>query len=280
MKKYCLLITIISLTSFLINAQNDYFSITKNTNISDKSIVKLRNTEVLITSKKEKSDLETTLINNKRIGNNEKSWTIVGLYNLGLSGYLFDNKIQPPKTLKKMELDYSRSNSIGIDFMLKGIDLFKTRMYLSPGVGFNWNKYHFKDRQLSITTQNDTLMFVIDSAINYKSYKLRTAYLQVPLLIGLRLGNLNKNTINIQFGAIAGYNIGTITKEKFAIKGVKYNNKIKDNYNINPFKLEAVANVSFGNIGVFGRYSFTSLFEKNKAPTVSPFALGLTFGSL
>jgi hypothetical protein len=153
-------------------------------------------------------------------------------------------------------------------------------MYISPGIGFDWNKYHFKDKQQSISTQNDTLLFLSDSTTTFDKYKLRTTYIQVPLLIGFRLGNLDKKVVNIQFGAIAGYNIGALTKEKYFIKGTKFKNKIRDDYNVNPFKLDAVARVSFGSVGLFGRYSFTSLFEESKAPSVTPFSVGLTFGSL
>lgn len=269
--------TLIALFNFIILTtftQVDTISKVKGPQPADTSKIMLGKTQVIIISNNEKD----SLINNKE--EKEDNWAMVGLFNIGANGYLSDNKIQIPNQYQQIELDYSRSQSIGFDFMLKGIDLFNKRMYLSPGIGFDWNKYHFKDKKQSISTQNDTLLFVLDSSITFDRYKLRTTYLQVPVLIGFRLGNLDKKVVNIQFGAIAGYNIGALTKEKYFVNGTKFKNKIRDDYNVSPFKLDAVARVSFGDVGLFGRYSFTSLFEENKAPSVTPFSIGLTFGSL
>ena len=236
----------------------------------------LGKTQVIIISNNEDSDSLTV----PDCEEDDNDWAMVGIFNIGANGYLFNNQIGLPSQYQSMELDYSRSKSIGFDFMIRGINLFNKRMYFSPGIGLDWNKYHFKDKQQSLSTQNDTVLFLVDSAVTYDKYKLRTTYLQVPVLVGFRLGNLDKKVVNVQIGAIAGYNIGAITKSKYALNGTKYKDKVRDDYNINPFKLDAVARVSFGDVGLFGRYSFTSLFEENKAPTVTPFSVGLTFGSL
>ena len=90
----------------------------------------------------------------------------------------------------------------------------------------DWNKYHFKDKQQSLSAQNNTVLFLVDSSVTFDKYKLRTTYLQVPILVGFRLGDFDKNVVNIQLGAIAGYNIGAITKSKYALNGTKYKNKI------------------------------------------------------
>lgn len=268
-----ILIVIMSSMVVSFSAQTDTTKTTQKPQPTDTSKIMLGKTEIIFVSKDKPTD---SLINE----DDDSDWALVSFLNIGANGYLFNNKTSLPSQYQSMELDYVRSKSIGFDFMIKGIDLFKKRMYISPGIGLDWNKYHFKDKQQSLSTQNDTVLFLADSAITYDKYKLRTTYVQVPLLIGFRLGNLEKQVVNIQFGAIAGYNIGSITKFKYAVNGTKYKNKVKDDFNINPFKLDAIARVSFGDVGLFGRYSFTSLFENNKAPTLTPFSVGITFGSL
>jgi len=279
MKTKLTLITAMCFIASLLAAQTDTIPTAKNPSPSDTSSISLGKTKILIISNTEDTNLVADSIAQDSI-EDEKSWSLVGVFNLGANGYLLNNQLALPTQYQQMELDYSKSKSIGFDFMIKGIDLFKKRMYLSPGIGFNWNKYQFKDKQQMLSTQNDTVLFLVDSAITYDKYKLRATYLQVPLLIGFRLGNLDKKYVNIQLGAIAGYNIGSITKAKYILNGAKYKDKIRDDYNINPFKLDAIARVSFGNIGLFGSYSFTSLFEDSKAPSLTPFSVGLTFGSL
>ncbi len=257
---------------------------------SDTSRITFGKNKIIIISNKEdenwEEDTPLDSLNRENIDkkkyphDNNDEWGMVGMFHFGANGYLYNNQTSFPSQYRPMELDYSRSQTIGFDFMLRGIDLFNKRVYLSPGIGLDWNKYHFKDKQQTLSTQNDTVIFFNDSTITYDKYKLRTTYVQVPLLLGFRLGNFEKNIISIELGAVAGYNIGAITKAKYAINGTKFKDKIRDDYNINPFKLDAIARVSFGDVGLFARYSFTSLFEENKAPTVTPFALGLTLGSI
>ena len=278
MKVKYILITILSFIALAAKAQEDTTSAIKTKQPADTTKVTLGKIQLIIISNT--NDTLSDSITKDKIEKEDKTWALVGLFNIGANGYLSNNKLAIPAANRAMELDYSSSKSIGFDFMIRGIDVFKKRMYLSPGIGLDWNKYHFKDKQQFISTQNDTVLFLMDSAITYDKYKLRTTYLQVPLLLGFRLGNLDKNVVNIQVGAIAGYNIGALTKAKYAVNGTKYKDKIKDDYNVNPFKLDAVARISFGSFGLFGRYSFTSLFESNKAPALTPFSVGLTFGSL
>lgn len=262
------------LTSFF--AQTDTTSIQP----ADTSKIMLGNTKIIIISDHDNNDFDSDSLNFDSCEEEEDGWAMVGVFNIGANGYLFNNQIGLPSQYQSMELDYSKSKSLGFDFMIRGLDLFNKRVYLSPGIGLDWNKYHFKDKQQKLSTQNDTVLFLVDSSVTYDKYKLRTTYLQVPVLLGFRLGNLDKNVVNVQVGAIAGYNIGALTKSKYAVDGTKYKDKVRDDYNINPFKLDAVARVSFGSVGLYGRYSFTSLFEESKAPTVTPFSVGLTFGSL
>lgn len=262
------------LTSFF--AQTD----TTSTQPADTSKIMLGNTKIIIISDHDNNDFDSDSLNLDSCEEENDGWAMVGVFNIGANGYLFDNQIGLPSQYQSMELDYSKSKSLGFDFMIRGLDLFNKRVYLSPGIGLDWNKYHFKDKQQKLSTQNDTVLFLVDSSVTYDKYKLRTTYLQVPVLLGFRLGNLDKNVVNVQVGAIAGYNIGALTKSKYAVDGTKYKDKVRDDYNINPFKLDAVARVSFGSVGLYGRYSFTSLFEESKAPNVTPFSVGLTFGSL
>lgn len=282
MKTKILLLFLVQLLVFSILAQND------SVPSSDTAKIILKNKTIIIISKNSSSPSSDTLTVSESDSayidddNEEESkWGFRTLYNFGWNGYLTaDNQIDLPAQYRDFEIDYGKSRSIGFDFMLRGADLFHRRVYISPGLGFTWNKYRFKDKQLTLSTQNDTVAFIKDSTFTYDSYKLRTAYIEVPVMLGFRLGNLDKKYFTVNMGVVGGYNIGNVTKGKYAMSGTKHNKKIKDDYNVQPFKLDAVARISFGKIGVFGRYSFTSLFEKNKAPALIPFSLGISWGRI
>lgn len=273
---------LIAIMSFILTSLFAQTDTTNTPQPADTSKIMLGKTKIIIISDNDDSEdiLDSLNIDDYNEDEDDGDWAMVGMFHIGANGYLHNNQIGLPSQYQAMELDYSRSKSLGFDFMIRGLDLFNKRVYFSPGIGLDWNKYHFKDKQQKLSTQNDTVLFVVDSSVTYDKYKLRTTYLQVPVLLGFRLGNLDKKVVNVQVGAIGGYNIGALTKSKYAVDGTKYKDKVRDDYNVNPFKLDAVARISFGDIGLFGRYSFTSLFEESKAPTITPFTVGLSFGSL
>lgn len=271
---------LIAIMSFILTSLFAQTDTTNTPQPADTSKIMLGKTKIIIISDNDEVSEFIDSLDVEDCEEDDGDWAMVGMFHIGANGYLHNNQIGLPSQYQAMELDYSRSKSLGFDFMIRGLDLFNKRVYFSPGIGLDWNKFHFKDKQQKLSTQNDTLLFVVDSSVTYDKYKLRTTYLQVPVLLGFRLGNLDKKVVNVQVGAIGGYNIGALTKSKYAVDGTKYKDKVRDDYNVNPFKLDAVARISFGDIGLFGRYSFTSLFEESKAPTITPFTVGLTFGSL
>lgn len=180
-----------------------------------------------------------------------------------------------------MSLQLNRSRSFGAHVMMEGLDIFKGHAFLSPGLGITWNNYHFENKLVHLTTGNDTTIFMVDSTVEFDKYKLRATYLELPVTIGFRIGNLDKHFLSIQAGVVGGINIGSMVKQRYYINSAKYKDKIKDDFNVNPFKLDAIVKLKFNEtIGIFGRYSMTSMFEAGKTQEVYPFSVGITFGGL
>lgn len=195
----------------------------------------------------------------------------------GMAGYMTpSNSIALPVNQNLMELNSARSHSVGLTIMFKEARLAKERLYVRSGLGINWTKYHFKNN-INISTSNDSTAFTMDSIRSFDKYKLRATYLQVPLLIGMRLGDLD-NPLGIQFGVVGSYKIGSIIKQKYTLGETTMKDKTKDDFNLNPFKFEALARVSMDDFGFFAKYSLTELFESGRAPELYPFSIGITIG--
>ena len=198
-------------------------------------------------------------------------------FDFGMAGYMTPgNSIALPANQNLMELNSARSNSVGLTFMFKEARLAKKRLYVRSGLGINWTNYHFKNN-INISTSNDSTAFTTDSIRSFDKYKLRATYLQVPLLIGMRLGDLD-HPFGLQFGVVGSYNIGSAIKQKYTLGESKLKDKVKDDYNLNPFKFEALARVSIDNFGFYAKYSLTELFESGRAPELYPFSIGVTIG--
>lgn len=200
----------------------------------------------------------------------------------GMNGWLnTNNSTVYSSDYSDMSLQMTRSRAFGMHAMMYGLDLFKGHLFFSPGLGFTWNNYHFENKMMSLTLDNDTTIFAVDSAIQFDKYKLRATYAELPIMIGARIGNPEKHHLNIQVGVIGGININSIVKQRYFINNVKFNEKVKDDFNVNPFKLDLVTKLKFSDqIGVYARYSLTPMFEKGKTQEVYPFAVGITIGGI
>lgn len=212
----------------------------------------------------------------------ESSINIVMDMTLGMNGWLnTSNSTVFANEYSDMSLQLNRSRSFGMHAMMQGLDLFNGHVFFAPGLGLTWNSYHFENKMMGLTTGNDTTIFQVDSAIQYDKYKLRTTYAELPITLGFRIGNQDKNFLTLQAGVIGGININTIVKQRYFVNSVKYKEKIKDDYNVNPFKLDGIVKLKFKeSIGVFARYSFTSMFEQGKTQEVYPFSVGITIGGV
>jgi hypothetical protein len=221
----------------------------------------------------------------KEKAENEKNKKEEGVYvntlmNIGMNGWLTsENQTAFPSQYANMGINYSRSRLFGFDFMLGGLDLFNKHIYFSPGMGISWNNYHFNEK-ITMTTGADTTMFLTDSIYNFSKYKFRTTYLSVPIVIGARIGNPDKKQFDIHAGVIGSFNLNNIIKQKYTVDGTNNKDKIVDDFNVNPFKLEAIVRMSFGTFGLYGKYAFTEQFYDGKTQAVYPFSIGVTFGGI
>ena len=65
---------------------------------------------------------------------------------IGMNGYLAANgSLSLPTEQSLMDLNYAKSRSIGFSMMYSNGNLIGDRLYLSPGIGLNWNNYHFEN---------------------------------------------------------------------------------------------------------------------------------------
>ncbi|MBL4704245.1 MAG: outer membrane beta-barrel protein [Flavobacteriales bacterium] len=207
----------------------------------------------------------------------ENYFEAIGAFQFGVNGYMTpENSLNLPQEMSLMEIDYSKSRSFAFNLMWYTSKMRSSSLYISPGIGLDYKSYFFKNN-VNISTGNDTVLFALDTVNTYKKYKFRATYLQVPLILGARIGS-GDTQLQIQAGVIGGYNIGALVKTKIEADGTRYKNKVKDDYNLSPFKLTATARVGIGNVGFFANYGLTSLFQKNKSPELIPFTIGVQIG--
>jgi hypothetical protein len=238
-------------------------------NIGDTIKIDMRGSEVLIINKNieqgwdfENEEEESQMKKNK-----------LGVeFLFGTNGYV----TQPISIIDKSSYystNYLKSFKIGSNILLKGLSGEKERLYFLPGLGLSWNNYIFNNN-VQVESINGNTLISVDTLNNYIKSKLHITYLQIPLLLGVRLGNISKNPFGMQVGIEGAYKLLSKTAVKNENGNVQIN-KRKDSFNLHPFKISALMRLSIGNIGLFGRISLNSLFTSNNSIEYVPISGGI-----
>lgn len=197
-------------------------------------------------------------------------------FSIGINGLVNrDRSMNLPDEYDYMDIDYTKSLNVNLNIMEKRFEIGTKHIGITTGLGFEFSRYEFKNNTM-LLSNSDSTWGRIDSIPTYDKNFLKTTYLQVPLLLDFTTASMESKSVSLAAGIVGGYRIGTKMKVKYHTDGSKYKDRVKDDFNVNPFKLAATARLSLGNTTLFATYSLTSLFEKGKGPEAYPVSVGLS----
>ncbi len=178
-------------------------------------------------------------------------------------------------TAKYWEIDPASSYSYGLNFAEKKIRLIGNNVGITTGVGFTFNSYGFKNNYV-LTTNQESVFAVADALVNYTKNKLKTSYLNIPLL--LEFSSKSGDGFYLTTGLIGGLRLGSKTKRVGKDQsGKSFDSKIKDDYFLNTLTLDATVRMGYDDFGIYANYSLTPLFRTGKATTIYPLSVGVIF---
>ena len=161
------------------------------------------------------------------------------------------------------------------------------RLSVAIGAGIGTNNYYFKKMIVDIASTGAVLPFrAVDSANNYKKFKISTAFLEVPLELRF---TANPETPNKTVKAAIGVKVGTLLNAHTKGKILRdKNDNVLNNYTVkettktffNTTRLSGTARVGYGNFSLFGAYSFTGMFKDGVAADMKSLQIGLTISGL
>ncbi len=175
--------------------------------------------------------------------------------------------------IKGISLKAIKSREISINPYSETFSLIKNHFGAVIGLGFSLKKLYFDNNTRLV---NNNGIMEIESApqsINYDVSMLRIFNVNLPFLLEFQAGKYNK--FSLSAGVIGGFNIATTNKLKFkSSSGEKV--KVKsNNCKIARFTCELFAQVGYGSVAIFAKYSPIGLFEDNCGPNVQTASLGL-----
>jgi hypothetical protein len=185
-------------------------------------------------------------------------------------------KISSASDAKFLELDYARSIGVNLNLLEKRFPIFKEYIGLTTGLGIQWNSYMLKNN-VDVFSNQDSTFGVANGFIDFRKNELRATYLQVPLLIEFNTNKNNEESWHFSLGVVGGIRIGSSYKTKWEEDNKTRREKVKSNFNLNPFQAYATAIVGFEDVNIYLNYGLTQLFEKGKGPNLSPINAGILF---
>jgi hypothetical protein len=194
---------------------------------------------------------------------------------LGVNGWLNKNhQLGLPVNYDSLELDYSRSWHVAWNITQYNLSLYKKYVSLGTGFGLEWNSYAFRNNILLAT--DAPVITAVAQDVDFTKNKLKTLFVNVPLLINLNTSEHNRNNFHITAGAKFGYNIFR-NKQKLVWDddGEKRKQIRRDDFLVNPFRYGVTARVGYGKYTVYADYALSTMFRDKKGPQVYPFNLGI-----
>jgi hypothetical protein len=198
---------------------------------------------------------------------------------IGVNGFLnADGGMNLGDANDYLEIDYSKSRSISFNVIEYKARLIKDYVGITTGAGLQYNSYQFKN-DYTLASINDTIVAFQDSTISISKNKLRTTWLRVPLLVEFNTSKYRDKSFHLAAGVVGGLHLGSMYKQKYSQDGGDYKVKTKNEFQVAPYKLEAMVRVGFGSLNLYGSYQLTELFENDHGPELYPFTLGLTIAA-
>jgi hypothetical protein len=195
---------------------------------------------------------------------------------IGLNGYMTpSNSLSVPSGSSFLELDYARSRSIAWNMGQLNIPIAKHYVQLVTGFGLEWNSYSFRNNwSLNPDAANVT---ATEENIDFSKNKLKTTWVNVPLLLEFNTGKNEDKSFHLAVGVTGGYNLfRNRLKQEFNDEGNSVKRKVKDDFNVNPFRYALTARMGIGHYSVFANYSLSEMFKGNRGPELYPFSAGFT----
>ncbi|MGQ1785413.1 porin family protein [Saccharicrinis sp. GN24d3] len=177
-----------------------------------------------------------------------------------------------------MDLNSGKSMTVGINFLQYNIGLQKTKTNFGLVTGMGWSVYNYRFDNNFLIMQNDEGITIGEPITDrkVKKSKIVTSYINIPLLLELQTSEESNVHAFVSAGVYGGFRLGSHTKTVYFGDDKK---KSRQDMNINPLQYGVMFQVGVNFIKLYGTYNFSSLYESDKGPEVTPFTVGLTLAN-
>jgi hypothetical protein len=115
--------------------------------------------------------------------------------------------------------------------------------------------------------------YVAHDSIDFSKNKLAVSYFTVPVMLGFNTNPKSRHGFNANAGVSFGYRYSSRNKQ---ISDERDKQKIKNSFNLEPWKIQLVGEIGVGALKVYGSYALQSMFKSGL--DMRPYNVGLRIG--
>lgn len=186
----------------------------------------------------------------------------------GVNGYF------PNGTESMLDLTNGKSLNVNLWFFMQRVNLIKHIVNLKYGLGIEMNNFRYRNNIRYRFEPSDFIERDADIA-NFEKNKLVAQYVTLPVMLHFDFNQKKGKPLGFSAGMSAGYLYASRQKLVSAARGKE---KIKNDFNLSPWRLSAIGELNLGPVTVYGSYALNPLFKN--VLDQAPYAVGLRLGKL
>lgn len=169
------------------------------------------------------------------------------------------------------KLRSGKSSNVNIWLFMQRLSLIKSVVNLKYGLGVELNNYRYSQ---PVKFNTNPTQVIMDNTTHYSKNKLAADYVTVPVMLNFNFTPRRKHSFGFSAGASAGYLYSSRQKTITDKDGKKKN---RDDFDLNPWKISYIGELSLGYIKLYGSVASKSMFEKGLDQT--PYSFGIRFSN-
>jgi hypothetical protein len=170
------------------------------------------------------------------------------------------------------KLRFGKSTNVNIWFFMQRLNLVKHAVNLKYGLGLELNNYSFDDTRVKFS-KNPTTVSLDQNLANARKNKLKADYLTVPMMLNFNLTPDRHKGFGFSAGISAGVLYGSRQKTKLGSDV----NKVKDDFDLERWKLSYIGELSLGPVKLYGSYAIKNMWAKGLDQV--PYTVGFRISS-
>ncbi len=176
-------------------------------------------------------------------------------------------------TQNSYKLIPGKSSNVNIWFFMQKLNIVKHVVNLKYGLGLEMYNYRYDTR---LSFRKDPQPFVFNDSIGFTKNKLYVEYLTVPIMLNFNTTPDTRRGFSFSAGVSAGYLTNSRNKQISSERGKQ---KIKGDFNFEPWRVAAIGELGLGPIRLYGSYSLNRLQSDITRVEQYPYTVGIRFSN-